>query len=225
MLAAGDTFRAAAVEQLQIWGERNDVPVIAQATGADPAAVVFDAHAGGAGARHRRAAGRHRRAPAHAVEPDGRAEEGEARDGPRRRARAARSAAGARREPGTECAPAGAAVQRSARRHGHRADQARRHREGRHRVRDRERAAAADPLHRHRRERRGFRASSMPKRSSTRCSSARTDAGRHKNDPLRSRLQTLSERPRGAQRPVAGDRARARSCSSPATPAPASRAC
>jgi fused signal recognition particle receptor len=43
LLAAGDTFRAAAVEQLQIWGQRNDVPVIAQATGADPAAVVFDA--------------------------------------------------------------------------------------------------------------------------------------------------------------------------------------
>jgi fused signal recognition particle receptor len=43
VLAAGDTFRAAAVEQLQIWGERNGVPVIAQATGADPAAVVFDA--------------------------------------------------------------------------------------------------------------------------------------------------------------------------------------
>jgi len=43
MLAAGDTFRAAAVEQLQIWGERNDVTVIAQAAGADPAAVVFDA--------------------------------------------------------------------------------------------------------------------------------------------------------------------------------------
>jgi fused signal recognition particle receptor len=43
MLAAGDTFRAAAVEQLQIWGQRNDVPVIAQATGADPAAVAFDA--------------------------------------------------------------------------------------------------------------------------------------------------------------------------------------
>jgi len=43
VLAAGDTFRAAAVEQLQIWGERNNVPVIAQATGADPAAVVFDA--------------------------------------------------------------------------------------------------------------------------------------------------------------------------------------
>jgi fused signal recognition particle receptor len=43
VLAAGDTFRAAAVEQLQAWGERNRVPVIAQATGADPAAVAFDA--------------------------------------------------------------------------------------------------------------------------------------------------------------------------------------
>ena len=43
MLAAGDTFRAAAVEQLQSWGERNDVPVIAQQAGADPAAVIFDA--------------------------------------------------------------------------------------------------------------------------------------------------------------------------------------
>ena len=43
MLAAGDTFRAAAVEQLQAWGERNTVPVIAQANGADSAAVIFDA--------------------------------------------------------------------------------------------------------------------------------------------------------------------------------------
>lgn len=43
MLAAGDTFRAAAVEQLQTWGERNQVPVIAQKTGADSAAVIFDA--------------------------------------------------------------------------------------------------------------------------------------------------------------------------------------
>ncbi len=43
MLAAGDTFRAAAVEQLQAWGERNDVPVVAQAQGADSASVVFDA--------------------------------------------------------------------------------------------------------------------------------------------------------------------------------------
>ncbi|WP_217517154.1 signal recognition particle-docking protein FtsY [Vibrio metschnikovii] len=43
MLAAGDTFRAAAVEQLQVWGERNHVPVIAQHTGADSASVIYDA--------------------------------------------------------------------------------------------------------------------------------------------------------------------------------------
>ncbi len=43
LLAAGDTFRAAAVEQLEVWGARNGVPVIAQAAGADPAAVIFDA--------------------------------------------------------------------------------------------------------------------------------------------------------------------------------------
>jgi len=43
MLAAGDTFRAAAVEQLQVWGERNDIPVIAQGTGADSASVIYDA--------------------------------------------------------------------------------------------------------------------------------------------------------------------------------------
>lgn len=43
MLAAGDTFRAAAVEQLQRWGERNDVPVIAQSTGSDSASVLYDA--------------------------------------------------------------------------------------------------------------------------------------------------------------------------------------
>jgi len=45
MLAAGDTFRAAAIEQLKVWGERNHVPVIAQASGADPAAVAYDAYA------------------------------------------------------------------------------------------------------------------------------------------------------------------------------------
>ncbi len=43
MLAAGDTFRAAAVEQLQVWGERNQIPVITQGTGADSASVIFDA--------------------------------------------------------------------------------------------------------------------------------------------------------------------------------------
>jgi len=44
MLAAGDTFRAAAVEQLQVWGDRNQIPVIAQHTGADSASVIFDAY-------------------------------------------------------------------------------------------------------------------------------------------------------------------------------------
>ncbi|MGL5667528.1 MAG: signal recognition particle-docking protein FtsY, partial [Shewanella sp.] len=43
MLAAGDTFRAAAVEQLQVWGQRNNIPVVAQHTGADSASVLFDA--------------------------------------------------------------------------------------------------------------------------------------------------------------------------------------
>ena len=43
MLAAGDTFRAAAIDQLEVWGERNGVPVVSQQPGADPAAVVFDA--------------------------------------------------------------------------------------------------------------------------------------------------------------------------------------
>lgn len=45
MLAAGDTFRAAAVEQLQVWGERNNIPVVAQHTGADSASVIYDAFA------------------------------------------------------------------------------------------------------------------------------------------------------------------------------------
>ena len=44
MLAAGDTFRAAAIEQLQTWGERNKIPVIAQHHGADSASVIFDAY-------------------------------------------------------------------------------------------------------------------------------------------------------------------------------------
>ena len=43
MLAAGDTFRAAAVEQLEVWGERNNIPVVAQQTGSDSASVIFDA--------------------------------------------------------------------------------------------------------------------------------------------------------------------------------------
>jgi len=44
MLAAGDTFRAAAVEQLQVWGHRNNIPVVAQQTGSDSASVIYDAY-------------------------------------------------------------------------------------------------------------------------------------------------------------------------------------
>ena len=44
MLAAGDTFRAAAVEQLKVWGERNEIPVVAQTTGSDAASVIYDAY-------------------------------------------------------------------------------------------------------------------------------------------------------------------------------------
>ncbi len=67
----GDTFRAAAIEQLQVWGERNGVPVIAQAAGADPAAVTFDAlqsaQARGADVLDCR----HRGSPAHAEQSHG----------------------------------------------------------------------------------------------------------------------------------------------------------
>ncbi|STW71062.1 Signal recognition particle receptor protein FtsY [Klebsiella michiganensis] len=52
MLAAGDTFRAAAVEQLQVWGQRNNIPVIAQHTGADSASVIFDAIQAAKGAQY-----------------------------------------------------------------------------------------------------------------------------------------------------------------------------
>ena len=51
LLAAGDTFRAAAIEQLQVWGSRNEIPVIAQQPGADTAAVIYDAMASFASTR------------------------------------------------------------------------------------------------------------------------------------------------------------------------------
>ena len=61
MLAAGDTFRAAAIDQLKIWGERTGAEVIAREAGRDAAGLVFDARARGQGARRRRAADRYRR--------------------------------------------------------------------------------------------------------------------------------------------------------------------
>ena len=84
MLAAGDTFRAAAVEQLQIWGDRNDVTVIAQGRRRRSRRCRLRRAASGARTAYRRVAGGYCRASAHAVEPDGRAEKGEACDGPGR---------------------------------------------------------------------------------------------------------------------------------------------
>jgi fused signal recognition particle receptor len=74
MLAAGDTFRAAAAEQLDIWAERSGAEIVQQAGGADPGAVVFDA-VRGPGARHGRADRRHGGPPAWPDAPDGRTEE------------------------------------------------------------------------------------------------------------------------------------------------------
>ena len=75
LLAAGDTFRAAAVEQLTLWSERLGIDIIKQTTGADPAAVAFDATAAAQGAQGRLPDPRHCRPPAHAEEPDDRARE------------------------------------------------------------------------------------------------------------------------------------------------------
>ena len=65
VIGAADTYRAAAVEQLERWGERAGVDVVKGAEGSDPGAVAFDAVARGARARRRRRDRRHRRPPAH----------------------------------------------------------------------------------------------------------------------------------------------------------------
>ncbi len=79
MLAAGDTFRAAAVEQLKIWGERAGVKVVARETGADAAGLAYDALVAAKDAGRRPAADRHRRPAAEQDRPDGRAAEDRAR--------------------------------------------------------------------------------------------------------------------------------------------------
>ena len=133
IICAADTFRAAAAEQLTVWAERADVPIIKQKEGADPAAVVFD---GIQAARGRHAdvlivdtAGR----PAQQDPPDG----GTEKDQPRGRARIpggqSQSPAGHRRHHRAKRPAAGHALQGSGQHRGHRADQAGRHRQGRHR--------------------------------------------------------------------------------------------
>ena len=80
ILGAADTFRAAAIEQVQLWGERVGVPVIAHTTGADPGAVAFDT-VGAAMARGiDRRDHRHRRPPADEEESDGGAGQGASGD-------------------------------------------------------------------------------------------------------------------------------------------------
>ena len=142
LLAAGDTFRAAAAEQLEVWAERSGADLVRGAEGSDPAAVVFDALEAAVGPRPRRGDHRHRRAAAHPAAPDGRAGEGAQGDRLQAAGRAARDAAHDRRHHRPERAAPGAAVPRGGRRHRHRPHQARRHGEGRHRAGDRPGARA-----------------------------------------------------------------------------------
>src|SRR6185436_16320172 len=74
LLAAADTFRAAAIDQLMIWADRAGVQVVSHAPGADPGAVVYDALDAAIAQGRRRHRG-HGRPAAHEVEPDGRADE------------------------------------------------------------------------------------------------------------------------------------------------------
>ena len=131
MLAAGDTFRAAAIDQIKVWGERNGVPVIAQQPGADSAAVVFDALQA-ATARSTNVLNRgHCGAPAHQDGAHGRAHEGPPGARPDRPRRAPRDPARARRDHRPERARPGAAVHRGGPGERARGHQARRHRAGR----------------------------------------------------------------------------------------------
>ena len=75
ILAAADTFRAAAIDQLQIWGERSGVPVIAGAPNSDPGAVVYDAVQAAFNRKGRFVDRRYRRAIAYQAQPDAGVEE------------------------------------------------------------------------------------------------------------------------------------------------------
>ena len=196
MLAAGDTFRAAAVEQLAVWAERNGVPLVSQATGADPAAVVFDALQSAQGPRHRRADRRHGGTPAHAVAPDGRAAQDQARDPasstPTRRTRCCWCST---RATGQNALRQAEQFRRGDRRHRHRGDQARRHGEGRYRVRHRAALGAADPLRRRRRA--ASRTSDLRRRGLCRRAAA-SGSGRH-DRVIRLRPTSSSAIPNGAR--------------------------
>src|SRR5579859_3404324 len=150
VLCAADTFRAAAVEQLEIWAHRNGIEVIKQKSGSDPAAVVYDAMAAAKAQRQRGDRG-HRRAAAHEIESHGRARKNEAHGREDDSRSAARRTACARRNHRTKRAGAGARVHFQRRRDRNHSDEARRHRERRYRCGHRARAGPAHPVCRHRR--------------------------------------------------------------------------
>ncbi|CAI3810426.1 Signal recognition particle receptor FtsY [Pseudomonas sp. MM223] len=148
MLAAGDTFRAAAVEQLQVWGERNQIPVIAQHTGADSASVIFDAvqaaKARGADVLIADTAGRLHTKDNLMEEP----EEGPPGDWQARRRCAARGAVGTRCRHRPERHQPGQVLQPKRRTDRPGPDQAGRHRQRRGDLRLGQTVQHPDPLHR-----------------------------------------------------------------------------
>ena len=153
VLAAADTFRAAAIDQIKIWGERTGVEVIAQAPGADPGAVVFDAI---------RACQETRKAELLIIDTAGRLhtkynlmkelEKVHAVCARQVHAAPHETLAGAGRHHGAERHQPGQALQGRRPRHRHHPDQAGRHRQGRHRLRHRAGARPARALRRHRRK-------------------------------------------------------------------------
>ena len=153
VLAAADTFRAAAIDQIKIWGERTGVEVIAQAPGADPGAVVFDAI---------RACQETRKAELLIIDTAGRLhtkynlmkelEKVHAVCARQVHAAPHETLAGAGCHHGAERHQPGQALQGSRPRHRHHPDQAGWHRQGRHRLRDRAGARPARALRRHRRK-------------------------------------------------------------------------
>jgi fused signal recognition particle receptor len=131
VLAAGDTFRAAAVQQLEVWGKRIGVDVIKGKDGGDPAAVAFDATT----------KSKEKGVDLLLIDTAGRLRQGVRRG-------AARDLARARRDDGAERADAGDDVQRRGGADGYHPDEARRHGEGRHHPGHLRRAEAAGALHR-----------------------------------------------------------------------------
>ena len=131
MLCAGDTFRAAAAEQLTVWAERARVPIIKHAEGADPAAVVFDAIQS-----------------AKAEEPDGRAEQDAPGDRPGVSGSGYPLHPGAGRHHGPERPDAGPGLQGSRRDRRHHPVEAGRYRQGRYRAGDPAGAGSAGMVHR-----------------------------------------------------------------------------